>query len=86
MLDNDPFQSWKQWRARAHVPEDFTDRVMTHLQEYEAQKARGLVFRSWLLAVLSSRVGKIAICAVACVTCALRMMSVFAIFLADKKG
>ncbi len=86
MLDNDPYQSWKQRRARAHVPEDFADRVMTRLQEHEAQKLRGLVFPGWLLAVLSSRVAKIAICVVACVACALRMVSVFAIFLADKKG
>ncbi|HEV3256143.1 MAG TPA: hypothetical protein VG013_04630 [Gemmataceae bacterium] len=83
MQHDDLYQSWKEGRAKADVPADFADRVMASVRAVERHKQPS-AGRVLLLAVLSSRLGRIGICTLACLACVFRMAQVVALFIAEK--
>jgi len=85
MRHDDLYQSWKEQRARAEVPADFADRVMASVRALGRRKHQS-VLRDLLVAVLSSRLGRVGICTLACIACVLRMVQVIALFIATKEG
>lgn len=68
------YESWKKTRTTVEVPDDFADAVMNRIDEYRQQR-RTLAAAVYLQTVLSSKLGRIAMCAAAGVACAVRMGS-----------
>jgi hypothetical protein len=83
-MDQDQhYQQWKERRAAADVPADFVDKVMTAVQLHDRRRRRQLALRVYLSALLTSRWGKISLCALAILVCALRVLHVFAVFVPE---
>jgi hypothetical protein len=81
MEPDDRYEAWKQRRARAEVPVSFADRVLAAVREHEGRQRQHFLLQRLLLVLASSRVSKVAIGALACLTCVFRMMQVIGVFL-----
>jgi hypothetical protein len=79
MTHDERYESWKRRRARAEVPADFADRVLSAVHAHEQRPARRLA--RGLVALATSQPGRAAIWALALVLFAVRLISVLAIFL-----
>jgi hypothetical protein len=79
MEPDDRLEAWIERRARADVPENFADKVMAAVRESERLKRQGLFMRL-MLALLSTRAGKVGLGALAVLACAFRMMQVIGVF------
>lgn len=79
MPREDPYESWKKSRANARVTDGFADRVMGTLHE-NADLGRQRFAGRLLLAVLASRLGRVAVCASAGVLFVVRIGHVLALF------
>jgi hypothetical protein len=79
MPHDDPYRSWKKARSKVTVPDDFADRVMSSVHRYEAQR-RGAA-ATFVVAMLSSRWGRIVVCSTAGAACLVRLGSWLSIFI-----
>jgi hypothetical protein len=79
MNDDQLYHDWKRRRARAEVPPGFADRMMVHTHDLRRRSRLRLLLHS----LLASPHGRIAACALAALTCVLRLMHVAAIFYAQ---
>jgi hypothetical protein len=83
-MDQDQrYQHWKERRAAADVPGDFVDKVITAVQLYDQRRRRRMALQVYLSALLTSRWGKIGLCALAILVCAFRVLHVFAVFVPE---
>jgi hypothetical protein len=83
MNDDQLYHDWKRRRAQAETPAGFADRVMAAVHAHERDTRRRSRLHRVLLSLLASRRGRIAVCAVAALTCVFRLMHVAAIFYAQ---
>lgn len=77
------YEDWKRRRGQGDPPPGFADKVMAAVASHEAGRRQ----RSWLggmlLALLSSRLGRISVVSLAAATCVVRLLHVFAMFVAQ---
>jgi hypothetical protein len=81
-MDQDQhYQQWKQRRSAADVPADFVDKVMSAVQlHHQRRRSQWVVYLS---ALVTSRSGKIGLCALAILVCAFRVLQVLAVFVPE---
>jgi hypothetical protein len=74
------YERWKDQRRQVEAPGDFAARVMAAVEAAEAQSRGRSFLTALLLALLSSRLGRISVCSLAAATCLMRLWHVVAIF------
>jgi hypothetical protein len=82
MSHDEVYHDWKSRRRQVEVPFGFADRVMSQVEAYEAKKKQRSLLEKMLLAMLSSRSGRIAISSLAAAACVGRLLHVIVIFVA----
>src|SRR5262249_45872277 len=81
MPPDELYQAWKQHRSRNDVPANFTENVMASLHARQRQPTWRLGWGDLVLGLLCSRPGKVGICVLGCVVCAVRVLHVLALFI-----
>jgi hypothetical protein len=80
MKSDDAFEQWKSSRTAIDVPADFADRVMGSIEQWDAAHRRRHGLQALVLAVLASRLGRVAIWSLACAACVARVGAILALF------
>lgn len=82
MKPDDAYELWKSSRAAIEPPAGFEDRVMAAIEPFAAaQHRRRRGVQAFVLAVVASRLGRLAIWSLACAACAARVVGILALFL-----
>jgi hypothetical protein len=74
------YESWKRRRSAGDVPSGFANRVMTSLHRATRQ-AEPSGPQRFLAGLFASRLGKLGLCALGCLACAVRILGLVALFL-----
>lgn len=80
MPADDIYQSWKKTKTECHPPGDLADRVMTSIHEH-AGRPRSSALRDRLVALASSKQGRVAVCILASAAYLFRLRQVVSVFL-----
>jgi hypothetical protein len=81
MDTDDRYREWLQRRARADLPEGFTDTVLASIRNDQQARRQGVGLTRWLLILYSSRASRFGIGTLAGLTCLFRMAQVIGVFL-----
>jgi hypothetical protein len=79
MRPESPYEAWKRRRSAVSVPAGFAERVMSALRRAPAGREPARLDR-WLSVLLATRAGKLGVCALGCLACAFRILSLVALF------
>ncbi len=77
----DPYESWKERRARLGPPADFAERVMTEMHPRGPARQQGTGLGLAGAPALGWAVGRVAIWSLACAACLFRILQLAAPFL-----
>lgn len=83
MNDDEAYRRWQRRRAEVPVRADFAERVMRAVAAHESRRSWSSALAELLPRLIVSRPARIGICALAALVCAVRMVSVLAVFIAE---
>jgi hypothetical protein len=77
------YEDWRRRCRQTDAPHGFADRVMAAIGSHETGKRQRSLLTGMMLALMSSRLGKISLCSLAAAICVFRLLHVVAIFVAQ---